>query len=903
MRLAGKERNREGGSRRSGRGLWTVLFRLALLTQPRDWRDRYGDEATEAFAGGVARRKSEAGSVAALRYALKALVDALESGFRERITASRRAASGAKQSAVGRFLDTLRADLRYAHRVLLKRPSFTLPVLITLALGIGANTAIFSVVDAVILKPLPYRDAERLVQVREITPQGFGFTVSPPNFASLRDQARALEDATAYRETLLTLTGGELPEAIWGVRVSAGFFEFLGAPPALGRSFLPEEDEAGAHPTVILSHGAWQRRFGGSPATLGSTMVLDGVPRTIVGVLPRGFRFAEGDPEVWLPQEFTERDVSLRGRHFLQVLTRLRPGTELETALEEMRTIWSGLEEQYPETNAGWSVTAFPLLQYVIGDARTPLLVLLGSAGLVLLIACANVANLSLARVERRGRELAIRSALGGSRTRLIRQLLTEHLVLGIMGGVLGLGLAYLAVDRLLVLFQGQLPRADAVAVKGAVLLFAFIVSLGVGVLTGLAPVVQGTSPDLFGALRGTGTRLGQAWAHGSVRRTFVIAEVALALMLVMGTGLMLNSFVRLTRVDLGFQKENLLTGQISLPAARYQTAAERALFFQTISDDLERNVEVVAAAAVGVLPLTGSYTHVFDVPGAPEDAMWQAEDRLVTPGYFRTMRIPLLSGRGFQQTDGVDAPLVAVVNETFAHQLYQDGRAVGRRVKFKGAPDEESWEIVGVVGNTRQFGVRTESPATLYRPHSQINPPSSMALVVRSAGSPRDLATTLRETVRTLDAALPIYQLATMEDRVSDSLTSERVMLVLLGLFGFIAVVLGTIGIFGVMSYSVSQRTTEMGVRIALGGAPRDVLTMVVLQGMKLAALGVVLGIVGSLALGRILTDVLFGVEPGDPVTLGAVTALIAVVSLTACLLPARRAAAVDPAESLRQD
>ncbi|MHC4507181.1 MAG: ABC transporter permease, partial [Planctomycetota bacterium] len=473
--------------------------------------------------------------------------------------------------------------------------------------------------------------------------------MSPPNFRSLRDQARSLEDATAYRATLLTLTGGEVPEAVRGVRVSAGFFEFLGAPPALGRSFLSEEDVAGAHPTVILSHGAWQRRFGGSPSILGSTMVLDGVSRTIVGVLPRRFRFGEGDPEAWLPQEFTERDVSLRGRHFLQVLARLRPGTKLETAREEMRTIWSELEEEYPETNAGWGVTAFPLLEYVIGGARTPLMVLLCSAGLVLLIACANVANLSLARVERRGRELAIRSAIGGSRTRLIRQLLTEHLFLGLTGGVLGLTLAYLAVDRLLVLFRGQLPRADDVGIDGAVLLFTFIVSIGVGVLTGVAPVVQGSRKDLIGALRESGHGLRVGATLGRARGGFVVAEIALALMLVTGTGLMLNSFVRLTRVDLGFQKHNLLTGQISLPEARYQTAEERALFFQALSDALERRGEVVAAAAVGVLPLTGSYTHVFDLPGAREDAEWPAEDRLVTPGYFRTMRIPLLSGRAFQ--------------------------------------------------------------------------------------------------------------------------------------------------------------------------------------------------------------------------------------------------------------
>jgi putative ABC transport system permease protein len=797
-------------------------------------------------------------------------------------------------------------DLRYALRTLWRRPGFTLPVLFTLALGIGANTAIFSVVNGIILKPLPYRDADRLLQIRELTPEQRGrypFTVSPPNFESLRDQARTIEAATAYRESTLTFTGGEVPETIWGVRVSAGFFDFLGSQPKIGRPFLLEEDRAGSPPTVILSHGTWQRRFGGDPTILGKAVVLDGVPRTVVGVLPSEFRFGEGDQEVWLPQEFTERDVTLRGRHFLQVLARLQPGTEVETALEEMRTIWAGLEEEYPDTNAGWGIAAFPLLDYVVGGTRTPLLILLGAVGLVLLVACANVANLSLARAEKRGRELAIRSAIGGSRGRLIRQQLTEHLLLGLMGGAAGLALAYLAVDRLLGPFRTHLPRADDVGIDRAVLLFTLFVSIGVGVLTGLVPLARGSRRDLEGALRESGHRVAVGFARLRIRGLFVVAEVALALMLVTGTGLLLNSFVRLTRVDLGFRAERVLTGEISLPEARYQSGAERARFFQELRDALNRHGEVSEAAAVGVLPLTGQYTHIFSIPGAREDEEWAAEDRLVTAGYFRTMEIPLVSGRDFRDTEGLGTSLVAIVNETLANQLYPGESAVGRRVKFMGNPDEESWEIVGVAGNTRQFGVRVESPPTLYRPHSQINPPSYMAVVVRTSGSPLDVVATLRETVRTLDPELPLYRISTMEDLVSDSLASERILLLLLGLFGFIAIVLGAIGIFGVMSYTVSQRTGEMGVRIAVGGAPRDVLTMVVFQGMTLTGVGIALGLAGSLALGRVLTDLLYGVQPSDPSTLAAVTALVALVSLAACLLPARRAAAVDPAESLRYE
>ena len=803
------------------------------------------------------------------------------------------------------LMDPLAQDVRNAFRAIRHSPGFTLVVLLTLTLGIGANTAIFSVVNGIVLRPLPFPDAEHLIRVREVdrNSNNRNMGLSPPNFLDLREETSALVDVAAYRPTSATLTGGSAPERVFAMRVSSGFFELLGAQPAMGRSFISEEDVAGSDPVAIVSHGAWRRRFGEDQAILGKVMVLDGVSRTIVGVLPSGFRFAPGNPEVWLPQEFSERDLALRGRHFLTGLARIRPDVELERAQEEMRAIWARMEDAYPDTNAGWGISAVPLLDSVIGSVRTALLALLGSVVLVLLIACVNVINLTLSRADRSERETAIRSALGASRYRLLRQNLIEHLLLGLSGGALGLAGAYLALDHLLALFRNQLPRTDDVAMDGRVFLFTLVISVGIGVLTTLAVAVHQSRRNGTPRLSGAGTKEGTRVARGPIRGTFVVAEVALSLMLVVGTGLLLSSFLRLLQVDLGFRPENLLTGEVSLPEVRYQTDEERALFFETLTDALERHGGVRSAGAVGMLPLTGSYTHVFTVPGAEEDQAWPAEDRLVTHGYFRTMEIPILTGRALEPTDDATTPPVVVLNEVLARQLFPDESAVGNRVKGFGAPDDESWEVVGVVGNTRQFGIRAEAPPTLYRPHSQIRPPTSMAVVVRASGPPLDLVESVRQSVARLDSELPIYSITTMEDLVSESLTSDRVLLLLLGLFGLIALMLGAVGIFGVMSYTVSQRTREIGVRIAVGGAPVDVLMMVIRQGMTLVGLGIGLGLIGSVAVGRVFEGLLFEVSATDPTTLSAVVGLISLVALAACFLPARRAAAVDPLSSLREE
>ena len=802
-----------------------------------------------------------------------------------------------------RTVDSLLLDIRFGMRSLAKRPGFTLTAVLTLALGIGANSAVFSVVNGVVLRPLPYADSESLVRVREVTPEGYDFSVSPPNFFSLREEATLLSDVVAFLGTSMTLTGTETPERVYGMRVSRELFQLLGGSPVLGRTFTAEEEETAPDPALILSHGAWQRRFGESPEVLGSTMVLDGVSRTVVGVLPAGFEFVSSATELWLPLEFSERDLTLRGRHFLGVLGRLESGAGLTAAQEELNAIWTGMEEAFPDTNAGWRVTAAPLLDEILGDARARLLILLGAVGFVLLIACANVANLSLARAEKRGRELAIRSALGGSRGRLVRQQLVENGLLGILGGAVGLALAHLATGYLLRFFQNLIPRLDEVTIDHRTLLFTFVVSITAGLLTGLAPMAHGMRKDLGRVLNETGHAAGRWIGRGRVRGAFVVAEVALCLMLVTGTGLLLNSFWRLTRVDVGFTKENLLVGNISLPEASYPTPESRDLFFQNLPDALERHPDVVSAGAIFMLPLTGAYTHVFSRLGLAEDEEWRVQDRPVTPGYFRTMGMQLLAGRFLSEQDHATAPLVAVVNEAIARQLFPEESVVGQRIKWTGNPDTEGWEIVGVVKDTREFGLDSDAPMTLYRPHSQINPPSDMAIVVRSHSSPLALATSVRQAVSSIDQTLPVYGITTMESVVAASLASERVLLLLLGIFAAVAVALGVVGVYGVMSYTVSQRTREVGIRIAMGGAPRDVRGLVMRQGMTLVLMGVILGLVGAVSLGRVLRGMLYEVAPADPKTLAVVSGIVALVSLVACHIPARRAAAVDPTESLRQE
>jgi putative ABC transport system permease protein len=529
-------------------------------------------------------------------------------------------------------------DVRYTLRSLRNNPGFTTVAVLTLALGIGANTAIFSVVNGVLLRPLPYRDPGRLIRIFEADQRrGWLMGFSPPNFTSLRDEVTLLEDVAAYRATSVTLTGEGDPERLAAMRVSTGFFGLLGTPLQLGRSFLSEEERAGAEPVVILGHGMWQRRFGGDRDILGRTIILSDVPRTVVGIAPPTLRFGPDTPELWLPQEFSVRDVTLRGRHFLRVLGRLRSGVELDVAAEELEAIARGLAEAYPETNEAWRWEAASMRREIVGGAHTPLLMLLGAVGLVLLVACANVANLSLARAESRGREMAVRAAIGAGRTRLLKQLLTESIVLAIIGGALGLGLAVVGTEVLLASIGGQLPRAAEVAISWPVLLFTMLVTLLAGILVGLIPATQGIRVDLLSALKEGGLKGLVGIGRRRLRGVLVVAEVALSLMLVIGAGLLLNSFLRLAHVDAGFSEERVLTARVSLPVSKYTTQQGPAAFFAQLMDDIRRIPSVESAAAIEGIPLNWFHSAIVTVPGrADED--YGVERRHLTPGYFRTL-------------------------------------------------------------------------------------------------------------------------------------------------------------------------------------------------------------------------------------------------------------------------
>jgi len=804
------------------------------------------------------------------------------------------------------MIDSLRQDLQHAFRSLRRSPGLSALVILTIALAVGVNTAVFSVVNGVLLRPLPYRNPESLIQIRDVTPQGWDFSLSPPNFVSYREQATLLEDAVAYGLTSMTLTGSGEPERLPAMQVSAGFFEFLGISLLHGRPFMPQEDgfvaEPGTNTVVILSHGFWQRSFAGDPGVLGTTIRLDGIPRTVVGIAPAGFRFDSSVADIWAPWMFDPRDLSSRGRHWLQALGRMRPGIELDAAARELSAIAERLAQEYPETNTDWGVQATSFLGTMVGPVRTQLLVLLGAVGFVLLIGCANVSNLLLTRAEGRGREMAVRAALGAGRSRLVKLLLAESLLLALIGGTAGLATAYACIDLLMAGVASELPRAAEVSVDGVVLAFAIFTTISAGVLAGLVPAWQGFGRDLLSSLKDGSGRAFAGIGGGRLCGILVVAEVALSLMLVIGAGLLIRSFWQLTRVDPGFDQRQLLTGQISLPNARYESDAQRAAYFSSLVEALEQLPDVEFAAAATGLPIAGGRVTFVGVADRP-DELFEVERRRVTPGYFRTMRTPLLAGREVSHRDTPELPHVVVVNESFALRAFPNEPAIGKIVTWGGPSGPEALEIVGVVGATHDYGLSRDAPPAVYLHYSQIYAAETMYLVVRSSRDPRDLVAGVRGAVLALDPELPLYDVTTMEQMIAGSVASERVSTLLLASFAAIALLLGAGGIYGVMSYTVSRRTHEVGIRMALGAKRGDVLGMVIFQGMTLALVGISLGVAGALALSRSLESLLFGVSSTDPLTFLGVVALLAAVSLAGCAIPARRASKIDPMVALRAE
>ncbi|MFL6333867.1 MAG: ABC transporter permease [Pyrinomonadaceae bacterium] len=802
---------------------------------------------------------------------------------------------------------TLWQDVRFGLRLLWKRPGFTAVALAVLALGVGANTAIFSVVNAVLLRPLPYPGAERVVVFEGVNPsKGIKESnVSAPDFADWQTQARSLEALAMYYPGGTNLTGADEPERVTVAWVGADFFRVIGVGAARGRTLLPEEDRPGGPNVVVISHGLWQRRFGSDPGVVGRTMEMSGQKWEIIGVMPAGFNFPQR-AQVWGPLQL---DVAQepRDNRGVFVLGRLREGVTLGAAQAEMDAISARLAEAYAVTNAGWSVRLQTLKDTLVGELKTTLFMLLAGVGLLLLIACANVANLLLARASGRRREIALRLALGASRARIARQMLTEGVLLSLAGGALGAALSVWLTDLLVALAPADTPRLAEASADWRVLLFAVGASVLTGIAFGLAPAWQASRYDLNEPLKEGGR--GLSGSRSRLRSGLVVAEVALSLLLLAGAGLLVKSFTRLQAVDPGFDPEGVITMRVSLPGARYKEPARRAEFFAALTERVKAVPGVESAGATIALPLNGSNYQIgrgFIREGRPEtpEEDTDASYSVVTPGYFRAMRIPLRAGRVFDERDRMESAKVVVINEAFARKAFPGEDPLGKRIHIW--RDEKFLrEVVGVVGDTKPWLLDAQEAALqMYVPHPQDAEWAGLSLVVRARGAePGSLVGRVREEVRALDRELPVYDVKTLDKVVADSTAYRRVAMFLMAGFACSALLLAGVGLYGVVSYSVAQRTREIGVRLALGARGRDILGLVVRQGMLLTLAGLALGLACAFALTRLIAGLLYGVTATDPVVYLAVSLLLAAVALLACLVPARRATKVDPMVALRYE
>lgn len=801
-------------------------------------------------------------------------------------------------------MTTLVQDLKYAIRMLLKTPGFAVVAIIALALGIGANAAIFSVVNTVLLRSLPYSDPDRLMVVRENKlPQFPEFSVSPGNFLDFQKQNTSFEKLAAVNGTAFNLVAGEAePERLRGVRVSAGLFEMLGVTPLQGRTFMDEEDQPGHQNVVLLSSSLWKRRFGGDPNIVGQSITLSASSYTIIGIMPPTFQFPDRDTDVWAPIAFTAQQAQQHGSHYLSVFGRLKPDVTRDQADTELAGIAARLGEQYPNSNAGWSTNVIPMQEYEVRDFKLALFFLFGAVALVLLIACANVANLLLARATTRQREMAIRSALGASRWRVVRQLLTESVLLALVGGAVGLLLALWGMDSLLALAPEDLPRIKDVALDARVLGFTLLVTLMTGVIFGLVPALQASRPNLNETLKEGGR--GTTGGHHRVRNSLVVIEVALALVVLVCSGLLIRSFMRLQQVNPGFNADNALAVSISLPGRKYPNSDNHLAFFSQLVERTSELPGVVAVGATQSLPIQGDYLLGFSIQGRPPAP--PGEDKstnyyAVTPGYFKAMGIPLLRGRLFTEQDNNTAPRVAIINETMARQYFPDEDPIGKGISVTQGP-ERFREIVGIVGDVKQYGLAQPSPLQTYDPYLQM-PFSGVTLVVRGENNPAALTGAIRGEVLALDKEQPISRVRTLDQILSASIQQQQFLMLLLGVFAAVGLILAAVGLYGVMSYAVTQRTHEIGIRMALGANAGNVLRLVVGHGMMLALIGVAVGLAGSFAATRVMSRLLFSISATDPVTFAGISVLLTGVALGACLVPARRAIKVDPMVALRHE
>ena len=805
---------------------------------------------------------------------------------------------------------TLIQDFRFAIRVLMKNPSFTAVAVITLALGIGANTAIFSVVNTVLLRPLPYKDAGRLVWVTDFIPRQNNTLVFDSDYFAWAKQNQVFEGMSAYGTADLTLTGAGESTRLEGARVTAGFFSVLGVAPMLGRPFLAEEDRMGGPQVCVLSHELWQSRFGANASIVGKAITLDGKPHTVLGVMPATFEFVGSfQPALYVPYDLRETSGVAPGEMhmiIMNVIARMKPGITMQGAESNLAFINRGLESGYKggyaKMMAGARAQVVSLHARLVGNVRLALLILLGAVGFVLLIACANVANLQLARAVRREKEIAIRTALGAGRWRLAKQLLTESLLLAALGGAAGVWLAAWGVSVLRTLGPANIPHLAEIYIDFRVLIFTALVSMVTGLVFGLVPVLAATKTHPGESLKEGSLRLSVGPGRERTRGALVVMQLALALVLLCGAGLLMRSFVRLTRTDPGFDPHNLLTARIGLPDNQYPRPDQQRAFFQNLLTSLRSLPGVSAAEAVVVLPLTGYMMAAgFDLEGLPAraDVNQGAAINIVSPGYLHAIGVPLISGRSFTPLDSADAPTVVIINRACARTFFPHADPVDKRIQIAGM----DWAvIVGVVGDLRQAGLALRSEPEIFVPYLQA-PYSEMAVVIRSTQDPLHLVRALRARVESIDKSLPVYDLTTMDQLLAEQVASRKFNMALLGLFAFLALVLAGVGIYGVMTYTVTQRTHEIGIRMALGAKQFDVLRLVLRQGIILAALGIGIGSAGALALTRFLASLLYGVQPRDPVTFAIVSATLGGVALLATYLPARRAAEVDPIVALRYE
>jgi len=814
-------------------------------------------------------------------------------------------------------------NLRHSLRSLLKQPLFSGIVILTFALGIGANSAVFSVVNAVVLRPLPFPQPQNLVMLllydmrSGATDLNEDQTCSYPDFADWRLQKRVFEQMGIYTNNSLTsLTDGGEATHVQGEAVSANLFSLLRVQPILGRGFLSKEDEPGNR-VVILSYALWQGRFGGDPGIIGKSLTFNGEKFAVVGVMPERFEFPIGkfSPEVWTTMSMLRESkdgarpmTEQRGNDFLKCVARLKPGVSLDQAQANIDTISAALRQQYPDSNTNVGVKVVPVARAIVGDAHSALMMLCAMAGCVLLIACVNVVNLLLARSVSRQKEISIRTALGASRWHIVKQLLSESVLLSAGGGVIGLMIAIWALDSLKAFLPANIPRIAEVSPDLRVIAFTALVSLGAALLAGLLPAWRASHPNITGALNENARGSTGGLHSGRTRALLVVVEIVLALVLLASAGLLVQSFLRLQKVHPGFDPTNVVTARVALPDSRYSKPEQAGEFFKKLLANVSASPGINSAAGAWWIPLSGSeivFTFNIEERPLPKSQQPMAQVNVVTAGFFKTVRVPLLRGRDFNAHDDRNAPRVAIVTESFAKEFFPGEDPVGKRITPNGSAepgDPPTREIVGVVGDLHLISLGAAPKSQIYLPHEQFGI-GMMSIFVRSQMSQSSLMTTLRRAIDAIDKDVPVYRMRTLPDYLSQSIAQPRLNAMLVGLFALVALLLAAAGIFGVMSYSVTQRTQEIGIRLALGAQRYDVLRLVIGQGMRFVGLGLLLGLIGVFASMRLLRSLLFGVSATDLLTMFVITVILTAVAFVACLLPARRATLVDPIQALRTE